>query len=159
MHHRSTPLANQSASRRSPWLVHLAGTAALLSAGAACAQPSAAAAAAPASANATASTIVPLAAPVAAPVAASAPVPPPATDAALQRETRLWAASCAACHGTDGKASGAALPLAGKTAEHLYTSLLAFKSGERPSTVMHRHAKGYSDAELQRLAAHFAGIK
>jgi sulfide dehydrogenase cytochrome subunit len=157
MHHRSTPPANQSASRRSPWLARLAGAAALLSAGAACAQPSAAAPAVPASV--TASMTTPVAAAVASPPAASTPVPPAATDAARQRETRLWAASCAACHGTDGKASGAALPLAGKTAEHLYTSLLGFKSGERPSTVMHRHAKGYSDAELQRLAEHFAGIK
>jgi sulfide dehydrogenase cytochrome subunit len=143
MHHPSTPRPNQAARRRTPWLVHLASVGALLSAGAACAQPSAAAPAVPASASA----------------GASAPTQPAGTDAATQRETRLWAASCAACHGTDGKASGAALPLAGKTAEHLYTSLLGFKSGERPSTVMHRHAKGYSDVELQRLAEHFAGIK
>lgn len=74
-------------------------------------------------------------------------------------DVRLWAASCAACHGTHGKAEGAGLYIAGKPAKELYTDLLAYKNGSRPATVMHQHAKGYSDDELRSLAEHFSKIK
>jgi len=46
--------------------------------------------------------------------------------------------------------------LAGRDADDLYTLLSDFKSGVRPATVMHQHAKGYSDDELKRLAQWFA---
>ncbi|MFM7343556.1 MAG: c-type cytochrome, partial [Betaproteobacteria bacterium] len=32
----------------------------------------------------------------------------------------------------------------------------AFKSGARPATVMHQLAKGYSDAQIDAIAAYFA---
>ena len=32
----------------------------------------------------------------------------------------------------------------------------AFKRGKRPATVMHQIAKGYSDAQIDALAAYFA---
>lgn len=70
---------------------------------------------------------------------------------------RAWAAACATCHGTAGKSLGGIPSLAGRPADELYRLLLAFKSGERKATVMHQHAKGYSDDELKRIAAHFAG--
>lgn len=80
-----------------------------------------------------------------------------AAQAQPDRAARLWAASCAACHGTDGRGSGAIPPLAGRDAETLLNALLAFKGGQRPqATVMHQHAKGYSDEQLKRLAAFFA---
>jgi cytochrome subunit of sulfide dehydrogenase len=72
------------------------------------------------------------------------------------RQVRTWAASCAACHGTDGQAQKGALPLSGRPGDELYRILLAFKAGERPATVMHQHAKGYTDAELKQLANWFA---
>lgn len=75
------------------------------------------------------------------------------------RAARVWAASCAACHGTDGRGSGAIPPLAGREAETLLNALLEFKGGKRPqATVMHQHAKGYSDEQLKRLAAFFAAL-
>jgi cytochrome c553 len=74
-------------------------------------------------------------------------------------DVRLWAASCSACHGPHGKAEGAGLYLAGVQADKLYTALLDFKSGKRAATVMHQHAKGYSDDELKALAEHFARVK
>ena len=83
-----------------------------------------------------------------------------AQDAELRlREVRLWAASCAACHGTDGRSEGASLRLAGKPSDYLYDNLIAFKTGTRAATVMHQHARGYSDQELRRLADHFGGIR
>lgn len=71
---------------------------------------------------------------------------------------RSLAATCAACHGTDGRAAdGASVPgLAGQPREALETQLLAFKAGTRPSTVMQQLAKGYSDAQIRQLAAYFA---
>ncbi len=71
---------------------------------------------------------------------------------------RSLAASCAACHGTDGHApADAALPaLAGMAAPVLVERMQAYRSGARPGTVMPQIAKGYSDAQIAALAAYFA---
>ena len=80
----------------------------------------------------------------------------PDKDAALQ--TRQWAANCAACHGTDGRAvpGSSVAGLAGTPAATLVEQLKAFKDGKRPATVMHQIAKGLSDAQIQALADYFA---
>ncbi|MET0517775.1 MAG: c-type cytochrome [Burkholderiaceae bacterium] len=80
----------------------------------------------------------------------------PEARAALQ--LRSLAASCAACHGTDGRApEGAAVPgLAGMPAGYLAEQMKAFKAGTRPATVMPQLARGYSDAQIEQLAAYFA---
>jgi len=76
------------------------------------------------------------------------------------RQARAWAASCAACHGTDGRTQGTVPALAGRSAEQLTQALLEFKAGQRPAaTVMHQHAKGYTDDELRRIARVFAEQK
>lgn len=67
--------------------------------------------------------------------------------------------SCAACHGTDGKSPGAIPSIHGKSSQFISSALTEFRSGERPSTVMGRHAKGYSDEEIQLIAEHFATLK
>ena len=71
------------------------------------------------------------------------------------------AATCAACHGTQGRAIvGATVPgLAGQPAPYLSEQMKGFKSGGRPATVMHQIAKGYSDAQIEQLAAYFAAQK
>ncbi|MDO9434448.1 c-type cytochrome [Hydrogenophaga sp.] len=71
-------------------------------------------------------------------------------------QARAWAASCAACHGTDGKSNSAIPAIAGQDKQVLLTKLLAYKRDQLPATVMHQHAKGYTDAELDRLATHFS---
>lgn len=80
----------------------------------------------------------------------------PAAVAPSELQVAVWAASCMACHGTDGKAEGTSLRLHGRTADELLGALRAYRSGERAATVMHQHAKGYTDDELQRIAQHFA---
>lgn len=76
---------------------------------------------------------------------------------APDRQARVWAAACAACHGTDGRAQGAMPTLAGRSADELLQILLAFRADQRqPATVMHQHAKGYSEVELRRIAEYFA---
>ena len=74
---------------------------------------------------------------------------------------RSLAANCAQCHGTDGHAAaGSELPaLAGMPREALLAQLQAFKAGTRPSTIMGQIAKGYSEAQLEQLAAWFAAQK
>ena len=73
-------------------------------------------------------------------------------------QLRSLAATCANCHGTDGRAvQGSSVPaLAGQAGDHLLQQLRAFRDGSRPATVMHQVTKGYSDAQLQQLAAYFA---
>lgn len=97
-------------------------------------------------------TVKPLAAAVAALAAISAHAQPD------RLYVRTLAANCAQCHGTDGRtAPGSTLPsIAGMPRDYLVTQLKAFKAGARPSTVMQQLARGYSDAQLEQLAAYFA---
>ncbi len=72
---------------------------------------------------------------------------------------RLYA-TCAACHGTSGTAAGGGLPpLAGQSKDALVASMRAFKAGTRPATIMHQIAKGYSDAQIEEIAAYLARVK
>ena len=91
--------------------------------------------------------------------AAGAPAVHAQTSAALQ--ARGLAATCASCHGTAGRAvDGAAVPgLAGLPAPYMVEQMKAFKSGARTATVMHQIAKGYSDAQIDQLAAYYAAQK
>lgn len=100
---------------------------------------------------------------VAAQTPSAFPANPAATTTApaspAERQVRTWAATCAACHGTEGRDQGAIPAIAGRGAETLYRALIEFKTGQRPAaTVMHQHAKGYSDDELRRLAQYFAAL-
>ena len=74
---------------------------------------------------------------------------------------RSLAANCASCHGTDGHAvEGSALPaLAGLSADYTLQQMHSFRDGSRPATVMHQIARGFSEAQLQQLAAYFAAQK
>lgn len=71
-------------------------------------------------------------------------------------QATMLANSCAACHGTHGKSPGAIPAINGKSAKFLVQSLKDFRSGARPSTVMGRHASGYSDKEIQLIADFFS---
>ena len=95
-------------------------------------------------------------APVAAAPAPAAVTPPPAppTPAAVVNMMN----NCYSCHGTDGRSPGAIPSLTGKTAQQALLQLKEFKSGELPATVMTRHAKGYTDVELEALA-NYIGTK
>ena len=68
------------------------------------------------------------------------------------------AASCAQCHGTEGRAPiDASVPgLAGRRRELLLERLVAFRTDTRSSTVMAQLVKGYTEAQLSQLASYFA---
>lgn len=74
-------------------------------------------------------------------------------------QVRVWAAACANCHGTDGRAQPGMESLAGKDAADIAQKMLDFKSGRKPATLMHQIAKGYSDEQIQQIAAYFAAQK
>ncbi len=75
--------------------------------------------------------------------------------------TRALAATCANCHGTDGRAAagGAMVSLAGLPKEHIVSQMQAFRDGKRPATVMHQLTKGYSNEQIESIAAYFAAKK
>ncbi len=83
-----------------------------------------------------------------------------AFSAHSQESARNLAAGCAICHGTDGRAvTKDVVPLAGLPREHIASQMRAFRDGQRPATVMHQIAKGYSDAQIDAMAAWFAAQK
>ncbi|MGN7614067.1 c-type cytochrome [Magnetococcales bacterium HHB-1] len=68
----------------------------------------------------------------------------------------MLANTCAGCHGTNGDAAGPAIPsISSMKAATQVAMMKEFASGERPSTIMGRIAKGYSDAEIQQIANFF----
>jgi len=71
------------------------------------------------------------------------------------------AATCANCHGTNGKSvEGSTVPsLAGLGKAYHIAQMTAFKNGTRPATIMHQLSKGYSDAQIETLATYFAAQK
>src|SRR3989337_254157 len=87
-------------------------------------------------------------------VLAAAPLAASAQDAG----SRL-AASCAMCHGTAGHSVGGNEPLAGMPKDELARKFREFRSGAKPATTMHQISKGYSDQEIDQIAAYFAAQK
>ena len=84
-----------------------------------------------------------------------------AFSAYSQESARNLAAACAICHGTQGKPGPNAplIPLAGLPQDHIATQMRAFRDGKRPATVMHQIAKGYTDAQIDAMAAWFSTQK
>ena len=74
-------------------------------------------------------------------------------------QVRSWAAACASCHGTNGKAQPGNEPLAGQNKDEMMKKLMDFKSGAKPATIMHQLAKGYTDEQLAAITAWFAAQK
>ena len=73
---------------------------------------------------------------------------------------RSWAASCAACHGTDGRAQPGMVSLAAVPKEITIQKMLDYKAGRVPAaTIMHQLSKGYSDEQIVAIAGYFAAQK
>ena len=78
--------------------------------------------------------------------AAAQPQPPAA----------LLAEACLGCHGPGAAGGGGIAALAGRPAPELTALMIAFRANERPGTIMGRVARGYSEAEIAAVSAHFA---
>lgn len=68
--------------------------------------------------------------------------------------SQLMAASCQACHNAAGAEHGMT-NLSLLEEEMIARQMRAFRDGQRDATIMNRHAKGYSDEEIDALAAYF----
>ena len=69
----------------------------------------------------------------------------------------MLANTCAGCHGTNGSSVGPASPtIAGISRDYFIETMLAYKDTSRPSTIMTRIAKGYTDEEISRMADFFS---
>ena len=74
---------------------------------------------------------------------------------------RNLAATCANCHGTNGNAvKGSGLDsLAGVPKDKTLQKLADFKSGDKPASIMHQIAKGYTDDQYQLMGEFFSRQK
>ncbi len=71
-------------------------------------------------------------------------------------DAALLAGSCQGCHGATGE-GGHGIPSIKQqqTRAEFVAAMRAFRANERPSTVMGRITRGYTDAEIAALAVHF----
>jgi len=65
----------------------------------------------------------------------------------------VGASACSGCHPASSAAEAGVPALAGRDAQEIVTQMRAFRSGQRDATVMDRIAKGYSEAEIEAIAA------
>jgi len=89
-------------------------------------------------------------------LAAMTTVAPAADTAPYANLGRDIAATCANCHGTDGRSRGAIPTLAGQDAAVIVQGMKEFRDGRRAATVMQQLAKGYTDVQIEAAAAYFA---
>jgi sulfide dehydrogenase cytochrome subunit len=75
--------------------------------------------------------------------AAAASIPPPG------------AASCTGCHAASAKIETNVPRIAGRGAAEIVAAMKAFRSGQKPATVMDRIAKGFTEAEVGAIAEWF----
>jgi len=79
--------------------------------------------------------------------------------AADPQYARSLAATCFTCHGTEGRSVNGVPPsLAGQNKDYMLKQMLEFRDGKRPATIMHQHAKGYTNDQLELIVGYFASL-
>ena len=71
----------------------------------------------------------------------------------------LLGSTCQSCHGPNGKSLGAIPGLAGLDKSYFVKIMQDIRDGRRPTSVMQRHAGGYTDAEYEQMGEYFSKIK
>jgi len=86
------------------------------------------------------------------------PMASPSLAPPVPLSAEYLASNCANCHGTDGRAvQGAAMPaLAAMPADYFAEQMRLFRDGGRKATIMHQLARGYTDEQIDALAAYFS---
>jgi sulfide dehydrogenase cytochrome subunit len=72
-------------------------------------------------------------------------------------EPPAGAASCTGCHAASAGVKTPVPRLTGRNAAEIVQQMQAFRVGQRDATVMGRIAKGFTDAEVEAIAAWYAG--
>jgi cytochrome subunit of sulfide dehydrogenase len=78
------------------------------------------------------------------------------TSSLYAAEPPPGASACSGCHPASGGRHTGVPALAGRNPADIVAAMQAFRSGERAATVMDRIAKGFSDAEIEAIAAWYA---
>ena len=78
------------------------------------------------------------------------------TASAASGQPPPGAAACSGCHPTSAGVNTPVVRLAGLERDAIVRALQEFRSGQRAGTIMDRIAKGFTDEEIQALAAWFA---
>ena len=68
----------------------------------------------------------------------------------------IMATTCTTCHGENGISPGSIPSLAGRQQQELAGILKSFKAGMRPSTIMGRIIRPFSDTDIEALARYFS---
>lgn len=66
----------------------------------------------------------------------------------------LIAANCAVCHGQGGSGAGDIAKINEQSPKQIADNMRAFRDGKKPSTIMGRITKGYSDVQIDTVANH-----
>jgi len=74
-------------------------------------------------------------------------------------EPPAGAAACSGCHPASTRVTSPVPRLAGRDAAAIVKAMQDFRSGARAGTVMDRIAKGFTDEEIQAIAAWYATQK
>ena len=72
---------------------------------------------------------------------------------------QVIATTCYTCHGTYGVSPGSIPSINDISAERMASILQGYRSGQRVSTVMGRHASGYTDDEIKEVAQYFGNLQ
>jgi cytochrome c553 len=78
---------------------------------------------------------------------AASPTPPPG------------ASSCSGCHATSKSVDTPVPRLVGRSPAEIEMAMRAFRTGQKPGSVMDRIAKGFSDEEIKAIAAWYGTQK
>jgi sulfide dehydrogenase cytochrome subunit len=83
-----------------------------------------------------------------------------AAQAEITMRGAMLANTCVGCHGTNGVSTGPAIPtIAGISKAYFTDNMKSYRDGSRPSTVMGRLAKAYSDQDISDMADYFSAMK
>jgi cytochrome c553 len=75
---------------------------------------------------------------------------------AIAAEPPAGASSCSGCHAANPKVDTPVPSIRGRDPAEIVAAMQAFRAGERPSTVMGRIAKGFSEDEIRAIAVWLA---
>lgn len=77
----------------------------------------------------------------------------------ISKGKRLFA-NCSSCHSLEPAIPESPIPsLTIQTRDTLVTKMREYKAGNRPATIMHQLAKGYTDEEIQSIASYIVSKK
>ncbi len=78
------------------------------------------------------------------------------SGAGMAADAPPGAASCSGCHPASRSIATPVPRLNGRDAAQIVTAMQEFRTGRRPATVMDRIAKGFTDGEIEAIAAWYA---